>query len=74
VLFKLTIVVLLSPVAWAAGVDEDLALRYLLAELKKIAAGPESELKNWLKRFLTECENTVEKREIQALLPGAPLK
>ena len=49
-------------------------LRYLLPELKKIAAGPENETKDWLKRFLKECENTVEKREIQALLTAAPLK
>jgi hypothetical protein len=47
-------------------------LRYLLPELKKIAAGPQSETKDWLKRFLKECENTVEKREIQALLTAAP--
>jgi len=49
-------------------------LRYLLPELKKIAAGPENETKDWLKRFLEECDNTVEKREIQAVLPAAAPK
>lgn len=49
-------------------------LRYLLPELKKIAAGPPSELKDWLKRFLETCGNTAEKREIQALLTEAPQK
>jgi hypothetical protein len=48
-------------------------LRYLLPQLKEIAAGPQSELKDWLKRFLKECADTSEKREIQALLT-APLK
>ena len=43
-------------------------LRYLLPELKKIAAGPPSELKDWLKRFLETCGNTAEKREIQAAI------
>ena len=49
-------------------------LRYLLPKLMEIAAGPQSELKDWLKRFLKESDNTVEKREIQALLTAAPLK
>jgi hypothetical protein len=29
---------------------------------------------DWLKRFLDTCENTVEKREIQALLTAAPIQ
>jgi hypothetical protein len=49
-------------------------LRYLLPELKKIAAGPQNELKDWLKRFLEVCDDTAEKREIQALLTASPLK
>ena len=47
-------------------------LRYLLPELKKIAAGPESDSKDWLRRFLEVCENTVEKRDIQKTLTAAP--
>ena len=49
-------------------------LRYLLPELKKTAAGPQNELKDWLRRFLETCENTAEKREIQALFTAAPQK
>ncbi len=49
-------------------------LRYLLPQLKEIATGPQDELKDWLKRFLDECENTAEKRELQALLTAATLK
>lgn len=49
-------------------------LRYLLPQLKEIAAGPQSETRDWLKRFLEECDNTAEKREIQALLTEAPQK
>jgi hypothetical protein len=50
------------------GPSNDDYLRYLLPELKKIAAGPRSEKKDWLERFLKECHNTAEKRQIQAVL------
>ena len=43
-------------------------LRYLLPEFKKIVTGPASEMKEWLERFLKECGNIAEKRELQALL------
>jgi hypothetical protein len=47
-------------------------LRYLLVDLKKIATGPAGEQKDWLKRFLMECGDTAEKRELQALLTKSP--
>lgn len=47
-------------------------LRYLLADFRKIATGPDGKLKDWLKRFLGECENTVERRELQALVSAPP--
>jgi hypothetical protein len=49
-------------------------LRYLLVDLRKIATGPKSELKDWLERFLKVCGDTVEKRELQALLTKTPSK
>lgn len=42
--------------------------RYLLPELKKIAARPDGEMKHWLKRFLGNCGNTAERRELQGLV------
>lgn len=49
-------------------------LRYFLADLKGIATRPDGERKEWLKRFLETCNDTVEKRELRALLTKAPPK
>jgi hypothetical protein len=49
-------------------------LRYLLPDLKKIAAGRAGDLKDWLTRFLATCENTREERELELLLHRGPTK
>jgi hypothetical protein len=47
--------------------NEDL-LRYLLPRLKEVASGTNKEHIDWLKNFLTLCEDTPEKRQILARL------
>lgn len=49
-------------------------LRYLLPELKNIATGPDNEQKEWLKRLLEKCDNTIEKRELEVVLKKARSK
>jgi len=43
-------------------------LRYVFPQFKEMATGPDGERKDWLKRFLDQCDNTAEKRALQALL------
>jgi hypothetical protein len=45
-------------------------LRYDIEHLKRFASGPDGPEKRWLRKFLTECENTAEKRALEALLSG----
>lgn len=45
-------------------------LRYLRGRLRGIASGAPSDDLDWLRRFLPQCVDTAEKRELEALLQG----
>lgn len=47
---------------------EEYLIRFALPGLKKIAAGPDSETKQWLREYLAKRKNTPEVRELRALL------
>ena len=50
----------------AYALENEEALFYILNPLKRIASGPDTPEKRWLQRFLAICEDTPEKRAIQA--------
>jgi hypothetical protein len=56
---------------WTEWSKEDF-LRFDLDRLKQIAAGPGGPARNSLKKFLTLCGNTREKRILEGLLAGRP--
>jgi len=46
--------------------ENEEVLFYILDPLKRTAAGPDTPAKRWLRRFLAKCQDTPEKRAIQA--------
>ena len=58
---------------WMGGSpSNDDFLRSLSLQLKEIAMGRNAADKEWLKRFLSGCKDSTEKREIQLLLAKIP--
>ena len=50
------------------GPSNEALMRYIMPQLREIAAGPGGPKKNWLKRLLSKAHDTPEVRELKALL------
>ena len=65
---------LLYDIDTESGPSNEDSIRNVLPALKKIAAGPDTGDKDWLRGLLAQCKNTPEKRALAAILQNSPSK